>query len=372
MRVFLRTRRDRTFLTAFGAIVAALVLAWPSVLPAEASEASLNAAQDAREAVEQRLDEVLARLDQLEAETAQIEARVAQLRGQAEDYEDSATQAQKLMQARVEDAYKRGRMPIALAFFTAGKVSDAVDRARLLALMAQRHSSVAETASAASIRANASAEQVAGAVELLEAHEAELAQARDEVGEALAQAQAREEEIRAEIAAEEAAAARAARERAARSSSVSTTSVAAVPAPSGAGAPVSGGIACPVGSPRSYSDTYGAPRSGGRSHLGTDILAPMGTPSYAYEPGVIDNMWNSSLGGTSLYLRGDSGNLYFYTHLSGYAADSAVGKHVSAGALVAYVGDSGNAAGIPHLHFEVMPGGGSNVNPYPYVLRACG
>lgn len=69
---------------------------------------------------------------------------------------------------------------------------------------------------------------------------------------------------------------------------------------------------------RSYSDTYGAPRSGGRSHKGVDILAPMRTPLYAYENGVVTRMSSNSFGGITLCLRGDSGNLYYYAHLSGY------------------------------------------------------
>ncbi|MDQ3453181.1 MAG: M23 family metallopeptidase [Actinomycetota bacterium] len=101
-------------------------------------------------------------------------------------------------------------------------------------------------------------------------------------------------------------------------------------------------------------------------------MAPHGTPSYAYEDGIISRLEGSSLGGISLYLEGASGASYYYTHLSGYAADASVGKTVSAGELIAYVGDTGNAAGISHLHFEVMPGGGASVNPYPYVVRACG
>ncbi|MDQ3451191.1 MAG: M23 family metallopeptidase, partial [Actinomycetota bacterium] len=133
-----------------------------------------------------------------------------------------------------------------------------------------------------------------------------------------------------------------------------------------------GGIACPVGQPRTYSDTWGAPRSGGRSHMGTDILAPYGTPSYAYEDGVISRMDSSSLGGISLCLQGASGASYYYTHLSAYAGGVSLGKAVTEGEHIADVGGSGNAAGISHLHFEVMPGGGANVNPYPYVARACG
>jgi murein DD-endopeptidase MepM/ murein hydrolase activator NlpD len=135
---------------------------------------------------------------------------------------------------------------------------------------------------------------------------------------------------------------------------------------------VSGGLACPVDQPRSYSDTYGAPRSGGRSHLGVDILAPHGTPLRAYESGTISRMHSNSLGGISLYLQGASGNEYYYTHLSGYVSGLSTGQHVTAGQHIGFVGDTGNAAGIPHLHWEVFPGGGGNANPYPYASSACG
>jgi murein DD-endopeptidase MepM/ murein hydrolase activator NlpD len=96
----------------------------------------------------------------------------------------------------------------------------------------------------------------------------------------------------------------------------------------------------------------------------------MRTPIHAYESGTISRLNSNSLGGISLYLKGASGTLYYYTHLSGYANVSA-GQRVDAGDLIAYNGMTGNAP-VPHLHFEVMPGGGGNVNPYPYVARACG
>ena len=128
---------------------------------------------------------------------------------------------------------------------------------------------------------------------------------------------------------------------------------------------------CPVEPPYSYVDTWGAARSGGRRHQGTDIMAPHGAKELAYTDGVISDEHSNSLGGIVLYLRGDDGNEYYYAHLSGYAVPE--GTRVKAGQHIAYVGNTGDARyTAPHLHFEVHPGGGSPVNPYPYVKRACG
>jgi peptidoglycan LD-endopeptidase LytH len=128
---------------------------------------------------------------------------------------------------------------------------------------------------------------------------------------------------------------------------------------------------CPVSKPYSFVDSWGAPRSGGRAHKGTDIMNPMRNKVHAIVDGVISRFSNSSLGGISLYLRGDDGNEYYYAHLDSYA--SRVGQRVKAGELVAYNGQTGNARfTAPHVHFEVHPGGGTPVNPYPYVKAACG
>ncbi len=121
-----------------------------------------------------------------------------------------------------------------------------------------------------------------------------------------------------------------------------------------------------------FRDTWGAPRSGGRRHKGTDVFAAMGAPVYAITAGVVQRHSNSRLGGISLYLRGDDGNVYFYTHLRGYGPRGAVGTRVVAGQHVAYNGNTGNArGGAPHVHFEVHPGGGAPINPYAWLAAAC-
>jgi murein DD-endopeptidase MepM/ murein hydrolase activator NlpD len=128
-----------------------------------------------------------------------------------------------------------------------------------------------------------------------------------------------------------------------------------------------GDWACPVACPHSFTHYFGDPRSGGRRHQGNDILAPYGTPVVASVAGSVQHH-NSSLGGLSYYLRGSDGNTYYGAHLSRYAAAGSVGK----GTVIGYVGTSGNASGgPPHLHFEIHPGGGAAVNPYPTLSRYC-
>ncbi|MCX8033231.1 MAG: peptidoglycan DD-metalloendopeptidase family protein [Thermoleophilia bacterium] len=127
----------------------------------------------------------------------------------------------------------------------------------------------------------------------------------------------------------------------------------------------------PVDGPHSYTNTWGAPRSGGRTHKGTDILAPRGTPVVACVSGVISrtNPRDTGLGGITIWLRGDNGYSYYYAHLDGIASGIRPGVRVRAGQLLGWVGDTGNADGCYHLHFEMHPGGGAAVNPYA-TLRA--
>lgn len=125
---------------------------------------------------------------------------------------------------------------------------------------------------------------------------------------------------------------------------------------------------CPVPSAR-FTDTWGAPRSGGRSHKGTDMMASRGAPVYAVASGVVRTR-SGGAGGIALYLQATNGDVFYYAHNSANVVGN--GERVQAGQLIARVGNSGNASGgVNHVHFERAPGGGSAVNPYRFLREIC-
>jgi len=127
----------------------------------------------------------------------------------------------------------------------------------------------------------------------------------------------------------------------------------------------------PVEAPCTYTDTFGAPRSGGRTHLGVDIGAAEGNDVFAVVNGEISRIYTDapgSLAGNGLSIRQPDGTYFFYAHLLSLASGIKVGTKVTAGQRVGYVGQTGNAGG-PHLHLEIHPQGGAAVNPYPIVRR---
>jgi peptidoglycan LD-endopeptidase LytH len=129
-----------------------------------------------------------------------------------------------------------------------------------------------------------------------------------------------------------------------------------------------GGMYCPVAGPVSFIDSWGYPRSGGRSHQGTDMMAAYGTPLVAITSGTVTYASYDGSGGNMIFLSGDDGHQYWYMHNQ---QNLVTGGRVQAGQQIATVGDTGNAVGNPHLHFEYHPGGGAPVNPYPLVASLC-
>lgn len=192
-------------------------------------------------------------------------------------------------------------------------------------------------------------EEAARLVAQLEAEKAVLASS-------LAEAQRAYDELVARLARE--AASRAAAERAAQ---LAAAAAARRTAPV-TGTPV-GGFLCPVRG--SFTDDYGDPRSGGRSHTGIDIFAPTGTPVVAVKSGSLV-LESGGAGGNAAYLNAGDGNTYYYAHFSSYAGP---GRQVAQGEVVGYVGQTGNAS-TPHLHFEIRTPSGP-INPYPTLVASC-
>lgn len=128
---------------------------------------------------------------------------------------------------------------------------------------------------------------------------------------------------------------------------------------------------CPVRGPHTFSNDWGAPRGGGsRRHQGNDIMAAAGTPIVAPVAGTVTRWRNGGNGGVSLYLWGSDNNEYYFAHNTRNIAQA--GSKVGAGTQIATVGSTGNArGGAPHLHFEIHPGGGGAINPYPSLVSVC-
>jgi hypothetical protein len=159
------------------------------------------------------------------------------------------------------------------------------------------------------------------------------------------------------------------------------------PAPKPKPKPKKKTIVFPVLGSVEFTNDYGAPRPQG-PHQGIDILAPRHAYALAAEAGRVRFYTGSGRAGCMLYLDGKSGTTYYYIHLNndlGPGNDNRggckigvtfpnglkSGQRVTAGQLIGFVGDSGDANGIhPHLHFEVHPAKKVAVDPFPYLKAA--
>ena len=93
-----------------------------------------------------------------------------------------------------------------------------------------------------------------------------------------------------------------------------------------------------------------------RGHMGTDYAANIGTPVRAVGDGVVIFAGRKGGYGNMVILRHRNGFITRHGHLRGFAKGIRVGKHVTIGETIAYVGTTGLSTG-PHLHFEVLING---------------
>jgi len=129
--------------------------------------------------------------------------------------------------------------------------------------------------------------------------------------------------------------------------------------------------------PGALRDTFDDARVG-HVHEAVDILAPRGTRVLAVDDGRVEMLFTSSRGGITVYQLDPTGSwCYYYAHLDAYAPGLVEGAALRKGALLGFVGTTGNAPeDTPHLHFAIFKlgpeprcSGGAPVNPYEVWVR---
>ena len=362
-----------SILRRFRALTPFLVVLLLAVSPVSAGAQSKEDSEKAAEArdaayqeliaANEQLDEALLQYQAINSELVDLNWRIEQLFNRVQDYEADVADLQERARSLVIEAYINGGNDLVQVAFEAASIQDVLTSQVLIERATERDIADLDRLDAVSREM----ERLKAELEVDQARVAELQLEALVVVQQLDFAQRNAAELyqKADAEARAAYAAWQAEERRRRLAELARKQGAAGGLPPDA----TPGFNCPVEGGASFINDWGFPRSGGRTHKGTDMFASRGTPVVATGDGVI-TLKTTSLGGTVILLRADHGVTYYYAHLDGYASGMSSGKRVSAGQRMGYVGNTGNALGTsPHLHFEMWPGGGSAVNPYPTLAR---
>jgi len=361
-------------------LVIAAVPAW-SVTDEDVEEArrEREAAAAERAGALTDLEAAVAAHEAITAEFAELTFRIGQLRSLMDSYQRQSDDLQQQVRDRAVEAYMHGDRGEGGFLFSTGSIEQAVIAQEILAQAVEGEVESLDSLLAARAEMERledelgeksqrltdlrfEAELVAARLnELFAEAETQLAEANTLLAtteDELAEQRRREEEERR-------------RQEEERLRQEALARAAAGPA---AGIPLSltPGFICPVDGISRFINSWGFPRSGGRTHKGTDLMAGQGTPLVAVANGTVRLGYNS-LGGNTVWVYADYGIGFFYAHLDTFAPGLRTGDRVTIGQVVGTVGDTGNAAaGAYHLHFGIAVGGGaSDVNPYPSLRAVC-
>lgn len=325
-------------------------------------------------AVTEQLDDAVARYEEIHAAHENLLYLISRMEGAVERYETEVSELEATAKSIVVDAYISGQTNLIGSAFNAATIQDLVTSRALIDRATEREIASIDNLDAVSRQADRSAaeldirradvaanEEAAAVIvdeisalqvrqrEILDTADANLRAAIDTLNEEIRQKKIEDDR---------------------RKKQAAVQSAARPGAAGGAPAASTPGFICPVQGGAAFIDSWGFPRSGGRTHKGVDMFAPRNTSLLAVVDGVV-KFSSNSLGGRSTHLYADNGVVYYYTHLEGYPSDVSSGQRVSKGTVVGFLGNSGNARYTsPHLHFEIRPGGKA-VNPYPTVRSAC-
>lgn len=374
-RVTSRPRRVATALALLALVLGSSAPAF-SIEEEEVERARQEAEAAAREraAALEDLNAAVATYEEINGELQELTFRIGRLRSQLEVYEDRSIELREQIRVRAVESYMDGtaRNDALARTYSPEEVQQSLIAREVLALAVEDDSAdldtlVATTAEMDRLRGQLDADtarvsQLRVEAEAVVARMNELFAQADDVAEeaeaVLEQAEAELEEQRR-------------REEEERRRLEEVRAALGAP-PLGVPMWVTPGFICPIDGRNWYLDTWGAPRSGGRTHKGIDMFAARGTPLVAVGDGIVRKSYGT-LGGYIVWLYADHGVDYFYAHLDSYPTGLADGQRVTRGQVIGYVGDTGNPPpGAYHLHFGIYPGGITAVNPYPTVLETCG
>ena len=336
------------------ALIRTLIVAMLCLGLAAPAGASRRGDRPTRDDLQRRADGAAVRYDRAVAVLSKLGDEIARLERKIGDAEVKMAPLRASVTRRAVAVYTSDRGLAALSGFADG--ADLVESAR-----------------GAKLASDVSARDYA-AIRIIADASAELARRHDELAARRADQQRATDDLRAERKNVEMAlsfmAKREQRDRALQSRLIVRASRddperAPYEVPSGP-IPVVTDFVCPIRGPLTFTDTWGAPRPGGRRHEGTDLMNGYGTPNVAVVSGSFETH-HSGLGGLSIYLHGDDGHTYYYAHLSQVVGPD---RRAAQGEIIGRTGSSGDAT-TPHTHFEFHPNGGRAVNSYPLLRAHC-
>ena len=359
-------RRSRLFLLL-------LVISALGLIPVAAA-AQTDAIEDAKEVKEGAYEEWLAAraemdaavdiLVEMEAQLGDLEYRIDRMEGRIDEDEDNIADLQSAAQDLVVNAYINSGSSSLESALDASNIQDILTAQHIIGRAADRGTATLDRLDAITrdlVRQSSLLDEDRAEVAALQAQQAAIVADLDEMA---AAAEALYVEAKSEYAAE--VRAWEAAERARKIAEAAKRSGAAGGLPAG----TIPDFICPVAGSVSFRNDWGNPRSGGRTHKGTDMFAAKGVPVVAVVDGTL-RFSDGGLGGISIWVKGNGASFY-YAHLDSRASGLSAGSYVTRGTVIGYVGNTGNAyGGADHLHFQVHPGHGSPVNPYPTLAAAC-
>lgn len=334
--------------------------------------ARVEAAQKQQNALQAQLNAIAAQIGRVQSEIDQTQARINELRRQIARVQTKVDSQQQTLDTRAAIAYETGTASALEFVLGSTSIADLNDRLELVDAAARSDQEVIDTLTRTK---NALAGRQASLVQTqaaLRTKQRGLADSSQKLSTKLAQ----QRHVVASLA----------RDKAEIEHLVGNLTSKLL---NELGAGHAGGIGgvfqvCPVDAPHAYSDDFGQYRgttNPPHPHAGNDIFAPTGTPVRAPFSGTAANS-SGGLGGRAVTVYGGLGYAY-NAHLSRIGTLG----YVSAGTVIGYVGNTGDAQGGPsHDHFEWHPAAipskpwrspygyrviGGAIDPYPYLNAVC-